>query len=283
MATGIEHRFSILLLVVALVASQGIASVSVWTDSETGIEWKYEDCGSSVRIVGDSHESAITNTVSGDLVIPSLIQGKPVSDIGSYAFSGCSGLTSVKFPSGLWSIGEWAFSGCSGLSSVEVPASVYVHNYAFVGCEGLTSFVIPEHGVGNYALSGCSRLTSVTFSPGVTSIGYGAFRGCRSLTSVTIPYGVTEIRDDTFSGCTSLTTVTIPSSVRTIGSAAFGDCTALMSLEIPGSVTQISSSAILGTRLTSFVVDDGSNSFCSENGLLLSKNKKSLLSGLLAM
>ena len=50
--------------------------------------------------------------------------GSAVTSIGEYAFSGCSGLTSVTIPSSVTSIGEWAFSRCSGLTSVTIPSSV---------------------------------------------------------------------------------------------------------------------------------------------------------------
>ena len=42
--------------------------------------------------------------------------------IGSYAFKGCSGLTSLTLPAGITSIGESAFGGCSGLTSIYVYA-----------------------------------------------------------------------------------------------------------------------------------------------------------------
>ena len=41
-----------------------------------------------------------------------------VTSIGDYAFSNCSGLTSVTIPASVTSIGEDAFSNCSGLTSV---------------------------------------------------------------------------------------------------------------------------------------------------------------------
>ena len=42
--------------------------------------------------------------------------------IGSYAFQGCSGLTSLNLPAGITSIGSAAFWGCSGLTSIYVCA-----------------------------------------------------------------------------------------------------------------------------------------------------------------
>ena len=38
-------------------------------------------------------------------------------NIGSYAFYGCRGLTSLTLPAGITSIGDYAFSRCSGLTS----------------------------------------------------------------------------------------------------------------------------------------------------------------------
>ena len=84
--------------------------------------------------------------------------------IGSYAFYGCSGLTSLTLPASITSIGSCAFQGCSGLTSLTLSA-------------GITS-------IGRYAFDGCSGLTSLTLPAGITSIGDDAFRGCSGLTSI---------------------------------------------------------------------------------------------------
>ena len=42
-----------------------------------------------------------------------------VEEIGEYAFSGCSGLTSVVIPNSVTSIGKYAFYECEHLSSVK--------------------------------------------------------------------------------------------------------------------------------------------------------------------
>ena len=99
---------------------------------------------------------------SGNIVIPESITYKgskyPVTSIGGYAFSDCSGLTSVTIPNSVTSIGNWAFSFCSGLTSVTIPNSV-------------TS-------IGGYAFFYCSGITSVTIPNSVTSIGGSAFEHC---------------------------------------------------------------------------------------------------------
>ena len=58
-----------------------------------------------------------------------------VTSIGNYAFSGCSGLTSVEIPTNVTSIGDNAFFECNGLTSISIPSSVTsIGNDAFSGC-----------------------------------------------------------------------------------------------------------------------------------------------------
>ena len=163
-----------------------------------------------------------------------------VTSIGSGAFSGCTGLTSLDIPNSVTSIGSGAFSGCTGLTSVTIPNSVTsIGSGAFSGCTGLTSITIPNSvtSIGINAFSGCTGLTSTTIPNSVTSIGWGAFSGCSGLTSITIPNSVTKIEYAVFSGCTGLTSIDLPNSVTSIGNNAFEGCTSL-------------SSAILGKSLT---------------------------------
>lgn len=101
-----------------------------------------------------------------DVVIPSEIEGLPVKNIGNYAFSACSGITSVTIPDSVTSIGNSAFNGCSGLTSITIPESMtIIGSSAFYKCIGLTSVTIPDSvtSIGYSAFSDCSGLTSITF------------------------------------------------------------------------------------------------------------------------
>ena len=128
-----------------------------------------------------------------------------VTSIGVSAFAGCSGLTSFTIPSSVTSIGGSAFEGCSGLTSFTIPSSVTsIEKLAFYGCSGLTSFTIPSSvtWIGDYAFYGCSGLTSFTIPSSVTSTGWGVFQGCSGLTSIYVyPEKLPKLGEDMFSGC----------------------------------------------------------------------------------
>ena len=60
--------------------------------------------------------------------------------IGNYAFSGCTGLTSIVIPDGVTSIGDYAFQNCTGLTSIVIPDSVTsIGERAFSYCKNLRS------------------------------------------------------------------------------------------------------------------------------------------------
>ena len=223
--------------------------------------------------------------------IKKVVIGNGVTNIGNYAFKGCSNLTSVTIPNSVKSIGEYAFWGCSGLTSITIPNSVTkIEERAFYGCESLTSVTIPNSvtSIGNYAFYWCRSLTSVTIPNSVTSIGDYAFEGCKSLKKIvncsslslskgSLGYGYIAYYADVVYNNVSIEgdfgiykdvkgnsyvcnyfgsdkNITIPKNVYGIADFAFYGCYGLTSVSIPNSVTSIGRASFMGTSLASFII-----------------------------
>ena len=70
----------------------------------------------------------------GEIQIPRMIYGVPVTGIGSAAFCGNGDVTSVDIPSSVRIIYQNAFRNCFGLKKVAIPQSVeYIGSFAFCG------------------------------------------------------------------------------------------------------------------------------------------------------
>ena len=180
-----------------------------------------------------------TNVIS--VVIPD-----SVTTIGDRAFMGCAGLTNVAIPNSVTSIGELAFAACIGLSSITIPNTlVSIEFGAFIACGSLTDVTIPNSvvSIGERAFDGCFRLNSLTIGSSVAMIGDEAFIDCTSVTNVAIPNSVTSIGKYAFASCHGLSSFTIPNTLVSIESGAFSDCKSLTGVTIPNSVISIGDGA----------------------------------------
>ena len=178
--------------------------------------------------------------------------------------SGINPLQSIVLPKGITTIGDDAFSYNTSLTSIKIPNTVTsIGNRAFQGCTNLTSIEIPDTVtyIGDYCFSGCNRLQKIKLSKKIQTINQRLLQGCSSLTEIEIPEGVKSIGYAAFSSCSKLTTITLPASLTSLSGAAIARL----------------------NRLTEIKIADGNNSFKFENGILLSKDGKTMYMALLTL
>jgi len=204
-----------------------------------------------------------------ELIIPSEIEGLPVTAIEEYAFRSCVALKKVDIPSSVNFIGENAFYQCINLTEIKIPEGITsIENNTFALCSGLVKVGLPStlQRIKLQAFSDCKSLTDIELPEGLKSIEKGAFANCTSLKQINLPGSLELIEEYGFSGCKGLVEITIPSGLKelppyvfaqckglvnvtmsegltSIGERAFRSCTALKKVTIPSSVVTIDNEA----------------------------------------
>ena len=87
---------------------------------------------------------------------------------------------------GITEIQSYAFDGCTNLTSIGIPNTVTkFNNYCFKNC-ALTSIYIPVNvtSIGTGVFQSISTLTNVIMPANITSIGTNAFVACSGLTYI---------------------------------------------------------------------------------------------------
>ncbi len=124
--------------------------------------------------------------------VKSIEIGPGITQIGDWAFANFTKLETLDFShaNSLYSIGNSAFSGCTALRDIIYPSDLGVGitglgANAFRNCSSLMGFCLADGGDGQY-------------------LSYGVFEGCTSLQSVTLPKTLLTLADTTFKDCESL-------------------------------------------------------------------------------
>ena len=175
-----KRRISFIFAFVLLCMSSVVAQVASGTCGDN-LTWVLTEEGELI-IEGTGEITSIPwRDFKGTITKVTLSAG--VTGTVSYAFAGCSNLTTANIPenSQLINIETAMFQNCSSLASITIPMSVTsIGYYAFDGCSSLASITIPESvaEIANYAFRNCGGLTSITIkSTTPPTIGFYSFVG----------------------------------------------------------------------------------------------------------
>ena len=230
-----------------------------------------------------------------------------VKKISSYAFADCDKVTTVQIGDDITEIGDYAFSGCTSLEKVifagtmakwkEVQIGVgndILNNIEIICTDGsintkdenliIASGECGSNGAnviwilnksGNLEISGTGSMKdysnnttapwykrkgdikSVTINRGVINVGSFAFFECYAIKDVSIANTVTSIDSAAFLGCGEISNINLPDSITTIGNGAFACCDSLSHFTVPSRVTNIEDQVFVKCiALKSIVIPD---------------------------
>ncbi|MBQ0119911.1 MAG: leucine-rich repeat protein [Bacteroidales bacterium] len=177
----------------------------------------------------------------------------PAKVIGTRAFYG-SRLSSIDLQDGVQEIGSYAFSSCSNLTSLSIPSTVTsIAQTSFVdNCINLTEIVVDTKNTKYASYLGmlysksfstlycCPaaydgiNLYQSSFKPNVAGIGQNAFKGNRTIKSIHLPYGVLTVGNEAFAGAV-VEGVWMPSTMLSFGKDVFSNCGSLKDVGINAS------------------------------------------------
>ena len=206
----------------------------------------------------------VDTSISGDIVIPETLGGRPILTIGNNAFSNCTHLTSVVFSERVGYLQTNSFFGCSNLKKVSFSLSlVFVNSGSFSGCNSLTdvyyggnennwnAFVTVKEK--NENLLNANRHYAEDRVEG--NFTYFIHNGYATIRKVDPPFGNILVIPQTLGGYPvkvisnysflnlSATRVILPDSLTHIGYSAFSGCNNLKEIYIPKSLIYVDSLA----------------------------------------
>lgn len=203
-------RCAVLLAVIVgtvIVSSSASPRLATALDSGGLVFQDFDGTGESWEITG------CVAACPDPVVIPSVVDGKPVVGIGSSAFWYASTLAGVQIPASVTTISGYAFGGSKATEFSVDPLS-----QDFKSVDGT---LMTKDGTELVAYPGGATATSVTVPTGVKKLRMGSFYG-GPVTSVSLPTTLEVIEQQAFN-LAGLVTIELPISASVIGEDAFGE------------------------------------------------------------
>ena len=218
-------------------------------------------------------ENGIVKSYSGEseiVRIPEKWNRTTIYAIDYNAFYGSKIICKVFIPKTIQDIPTWCFRECFNLESITVaensPYFYSIDGVLFVK-ESDELLICPNAKKGVYLIP-----------DGTKSIGQFGFADCRLLEKVQFASSVKRIKDQAFIGCWGLADLVLNDGLEAIEGGAFYGCQALPGIRLPASVREIDGGAFYRTDFSDFEVDPASPYFKVEEGVLYTKDGKTLVS-----
>lgn len=175
-----------------------------------------------------------------EVQIPAEIEGKPVTEIGAYAFAVTEEaplLDTLDTAEEVHLIFKKSENGerhaplsnrnGHALQRLYLPDTIKkIGAYAISGCTALTVLHLPENleEIPHHMLSDCFSLLSVGLPAKLQAIGEYAFYNCRSIQKLVIPQQLEKLGRYAFYNCRKMESVNIPKTAIDLGTGLFLNC-----------------------------------------------------------
>lgn len=306
---GTDVKFIREMIIDGKLTDLNIQNASIVSGGEVYYSSYTEDYATENNIVGNYMFYDCKGLIS--LLLPSdatMIKGNSIEN--------CYNLKMLKLPLACTTVEMFGIYRCENLESVTLsPSTSDIHWGNMNFCPNLTRInvengnetymsedgilfskdktVLVKYPVGKpdkiYSIPSCvktiahgafthSKLQNVIIPEGLTTIETSAFEYNNNLTGVIIPNSVTSMEMMAFSNCANLSSITISDNIKVIESLTFGHCVNLQSVNIPNNVEKIDGTAFSGcSSLKEFTVSDGNIWFAANDGVIYTKNMKTLV------
>lgn len=274
----------------SIIISEGVTSIG---------EFAFAYCTSNVENI--SIAKSVTKIGRAAFMscqkLTSLVIPEGVTSIGTNAFRDCYNIESLTLYANLTSIADSAF-GMDAAEELFKLESIYYcgtaeqytalnigTNNKFITRDAVTVYYCPTGKLGDnvtYTLNPVTGVLTVS-GTGATdnysvndTYGDSPLYGNKDIKKIVIESAVTNIGNSVFAAC-GVEEVTFSDTVKTIGWSVFHDCTALKQVNLSASVNSIDANAFYGCpTLEKFIVPDDSETYKSVDGILFTKDGKTL-------
>ncbi len=217
-----------------LIIEDGTKTLSLgyntYSSTDTSGKGLFNDCNLKTLHLGRNLSYSTSNRCGYSpfryqTSLKQLTIGSNVTEIGDYAFYGCSNLSVLEISDNLEKIGKLSFAICSRLASITIPNTLTtIQSQAFYNCERLGKVNISD-------LSAWCKINFANAQANPLCYAKKIILNGNEITNFVIPNEISQIKKYAFTGCSGLTSVTIHNSVTSIGEYAFASCSELTEIK----------------------------------------------------